>query len=143
MPGSLPAAAARAGEVEVHTSLKYSHNALGTSKGPLLLLPGRGERARAVTTVFGSLDLGSAIGLLICGPLIRNLGWPSVFYLFAALGLVWSLAWPLLKPEQPDASLAAPASPPSNVAGRMHLSPLLNAEQIEGAICCSSLNVRS
>ena len=70
-----------------------------------------------MTTVFGSLDLGSAIGLLICGPLIRNLGWPSVFYLFAVLGLVWSLVWPLLKPEQPDASLAAPATPPSNVAG--------------------------
>jgi ACS family sodium-dependent inorganic phosphate cotransporter len=77
----------------------------------------RGERARAVTAVFGSLDVGSVVGLLICGPLIRNLGWPSVFYLFALLGLVWSLIWPLLKPEQPDASLAPPPSPPSNVAG--------------------------
>ena len=46
----------------------------------------RKERARAVTAVFGSLDVGSAVGLLVCGPLIHAFGWPSVFYLFAALG---------------------------------------------------------
>ncbi|KAL4421693.1 hypothetical protein ABPG77_010637 [Micractinium sp. CCAP 211/92] len=60
------------------------------------------ERARAVTTVFGGLDVGSAIGLLLCGPLIHWFGWQSVFYLFALLGLVWCLAWPLFKPEQQD-----------------------------------------
>eukprot|EP00884_Botryococcus_braunii_P007563 jgi/Botrbrau1/16808/Bobra.150_2s0035.1 len=63
------------------------------------LVPER-ERARAVTTVFGSLDVGSAVGLLTCGPLIRAYGWPSVFYLFAIAGLAWCLAWPLFKPEQ-------------------------------------------
>ncbi len=31
----------------------------------------RNERARAVTTVFGGLDVGSAVGLLLCGPLIH------------------------------------------------------------------------
>ena len=66
-----------------------------------------------MTAVFGSLDVGSVVGLLICGPLIRNLGWPSVFYLFAVLGLVWSVLWPLLKPEEPDpAVLPRPASAP-------------------------------
>lgn len=60
------------------------------------------ERARAVTTVFGGLDVGSAVGLLLCGPLIHWFGWQSVFYLFALLGLVWCLAWPLFKPEQQD-----------------------------------------
>ncbi|KAK9841600.1 hypothetical protein WJX74_008540 [Apatococcus lobatus] len=64
-----------------------------------------GERARAVTAVFGGLDLGSAIGLVVCGPIIARLGWPFVFYLFAALGLIWSILWPLLKPKQPDYSL--------------------------------------
>ena len=72
----------------------------------------RKERARAVTAVFGSLDVGSAVGLLVCGPLIHAFGWPSVFYLFAALGLVWSAAWPLLKPEQADPDVPAP--PPSS-----------------------------
>lgn len=64
----------------------------------------RGERARAVTTVFGGLDVGSAVGLLLCGPLIHWFGWQSVFYLFALLGLVWCAAWPLFKPEEQDAS---------------------------------------
>lgn len=66
----------------------------------------RGERARAVTTVFGGLDVGSAFGLILCGPLIQAFGWPSVFYLFAAMGLVWCLLWPLLSPEKQDPIMA-------------------------------------
>lgn len=65
------------------------------------LVPER-ERARAVTAVFGGLDVGSAVGLLLCGPLIYWFGWQSVFYLFAVLGLVWCLLWPLCRPEQQD-----------------------------------------
>ena len=61
------------------------------------------ERARAVTAVFGGLDVGSAAGLLLCGPLIHWFGWQSVFYLFAILGLVWVMLWPLCRPEKQDA----------------------------------------
>jgi MFS transporter, ACS family, solute carrier family 17 (sodium-dependent inorganic phosphate cotransporter), other len=67
------------------------------------------ERARAVTTVWGGLDVGSAVGLLLSGPLIRMYGWPSVFYLFAVLGGIWCLLWPLFRPEQPDQVSAAEA----------------------------------
>ncbi|KAF6256196.1 carbohydrate transporter [Scenedesmus sp. NREL 46B-D3] len=56
------------------------------------------ERSRAVTTVWGGLDVGSAVGLLLSGPLIRMYGWPSVFYLFAVLGGAWCLLWPLVRP---------------------------------------------
>lgn len=56
------------------------------------------ERSRAVTTVWGGLDVGSAVGLLLSGPLIRMYGWPSVFYLFAVLGGIWCLLWPLVRP---------------------------------------------
>lgn len=65
------------------------------------------ERSRAVTTVFGALDVGSAVGLVLCPPLIFHAGWPSVFWLFAAAGLVWCAIWPRFKPEEPD-----PESPP-------------------------------
>jgi ACS family sodium-dependent inorganic phosphate cotransporter len=68
------------------------------------LVPER-ERARAVTTVFGGLDVGSAVGLLLCGPLIHYFGWQSVFYLFAVLGLVWCALWPLCRPEEQDPDL--------------------------------------
>jgi ACS family sodium-dependent inorganic phosphate cotransporter len=83
------------------------------------LVPER-ERARAVTTVFGGLDVGSAVGLLLCGPLIYYFGWESVFYLFAVLGLLWVLAWPLCNPEQQDKDLpkrmiAQPGQPTPSV----------------------------
>jgi len=58
-----------------------------------------GERSRAVSTVFGGLDVGSAVGLLVCGPLIEHFGWQSVFYLFAVLGFLWAAAWPLIRPD--------------------------------------------
>lgn len=57
------------------------------------------ERSRAVTTVWGGLDVGSAVGLLLSGPLIRMYGWPSVFYLFAVLGGIWCLLWPFVRPS--------------------------------------------
>jgi MFS family permease len=60
------------------------------------------ERSRAVTTVWGGLDVGSVVGLLLSGPLIRMYGWPSVFYLFAVLGGVWCLFWPMFRPELED-----------------------------------------
>ncbi|KXZ52410.1 hypothetical protein GPECTOR_9g454 [Gonium pectorale] len=60
------------------------------------------ERSRAVATVWGGLDVGSAVGLLLCGPLIAAFGWPSVFYLFAVLGLVWVAAWPFVQPDKLD-----------------------------------------
>jgi MFS family permease len=72
---------------------------------PVCPPPRRQERARAVTTVFGGLDVGSAVGLLLCGPLIRWFGWQSVFYLFAVLGFVWCLLWPLCRPEEKDKDL--------------------------------------
>lgn len=83
--------------------------------------PCRRERARAVTVVFGSLDVGSAIGLVICGPLIAAAGWPSVFYLFAVLGLLWCLWWPLLKPDSEDLTVGVAEQPaaPTPPAGGM------------------------
>jgi len=79
-------------------------------------IPGT-ERARAVSVVFGGLDVGSAVGLLICGPLIKHFGWQSVFYVFAALGLIWAACWPLIKPadavdavEKEQAALQAEAN---------------------------------
>lgn len=69
------------------------------------------ERARAVTAVFGGLDVGSAVGLLLCGPLIHWFGWQSVFYLFALLGLIWCLLWPLCRPEAQDPNVASRMTP--------------------------------
>lgn len=69
------------------------------------------ERSRAVTTVWGGLDVGSAVGLLLSGPLIRMYGWPSVFYLFAVLGGIWCLLWPLVRPSMQVGSAARSMAP--------------------------------
>jgi ACS family sodium-dependent inorganic phosphate cotransporter len=69
-------------------------------------IPGR-ERARAVSLVWGGLDLGSVIGLLIAPVLIRAAGWQAVFYAFAVLGAVWCLLWPRAQPHA-SAAVALP-----------------------------------
>ena len=66
--------------------------------------------------VFGALDVGSVVGLLVSGPLIRRFGWSSVFYFFAVLGLVWSALWPLLKPSEADKTQPAPPKPSATAA---------------------------
>lgn len=92
----------------------------------------RRERARAVTVVFGSLDVGSAVGLIVCGPLIAAAGWPAVFYLFAILGLVWCLAWPLLKPESHDPTIVIPEQPAHGVKSTGEVLVLLTHVQVAG-----------
>ncbi|KAG1669069.1 hypothetical protein FOA52_003987 [Chlamydomonas sp. UWO 241] len=61
------------------------------------------ERSRAVSLVWGGMDVGSVVGLLLCGPMIKAFGWPSVFYAFAAAGLLWCVLWPLFRPEEVEA----------------------------------------
>jgi ACS family sodium-dependent inorganic phosphate cotransporter len=31
-----------------------------------------------VSLVWGGMDVGSVVGLLLCGPMIKAFGWPSV-----------------------------------------------------------------
>ena len=49
----------------------------------------KSERARAISTIFGGLHVGSIAGLLLAPPLIDQYGWEAVFYVFGVLGLVW------------------------------------------------------
>ncbi|KAK7388589.1 hypothetical protein VNO78_23410 [Psophocarpus tetragonolobus] len=55
------------------------------------------ERSRAVAFVFGGLSVGSVMGLLLAPPLIQNLGWESVFYIFGLLGIAWFLGFQFLE----------------------------------------------
>ncbi|XP_066397693.1 probable anion transporter 6, chloroplastic [Miscanthus floridulus] len=58
------------------------------------------ERSRAVAVVFGGLSFGSVLGLLFAPPIIQNLGWESVFYIFGLLGIVWCLGFESLKVQR-------------------------------------------
>ncbi|CAL5072888.1 unnamed protein product [Urochloa decumbens] len=58
------------------------------------------ERSRAVAVVFGGLSFGSVLGLLFSPPIIQNLGWESVFYIFGLLGIIWCIGFESLKERQ-------------------------------------------
>ena len=51
------------------------------------------NRASAVGMVFGGMDIGSVIGLLVAQALIFKYGWQSVFYIYAGLGGIWLIDW--------------------------------------------------
>jgi MFS transporter, ACS family, solute carrier family 17 (sodium-dependent inorganic phosphate cotransporter), other len=51
------------------------------------------QRSRAVAMVASSLYLGTVAALPATGWLVRSYGWPSPFYIFGAIGLVWAAFW--------------------------------------------------
>jgi ACS family sodium-dependent inorganic phosphate cotransporter len=66
----------------------------------------RNERSRAVATVFGGLNVGSILGLLVAPALIESLGWESVFYLFGLGGIAWCFYFNQQQPVLPADPLA-------------------------------------
>ncbi len=51
------------------------------------------ERGRAMGWFLSGIPLGQVIGLTASGWLVERAGWPSSFYVFGALGLVWAAYW--------------------------------------------------
>jgi ACS family sodium-dependent inorganic phosphate cotransporter len=51
------------------------------------------ERSRVVSLMLSGIPLGTLFAVSVSGWIIVGHGWPAVFYLFGALGLVWSVLW--------------------------------------------------
>ncbi len=51
------------------------------------------KRSRAVAICVSGLSLGTVVSLPITGWLVRTRGWPSAFYVFGVIGLVWAAVW--------------------------------------------------
>lgn len=51
------------------------------------------ERSRSLALVYSGMFLGSVIGLAFSPILIQKFAWPSVFYSFGSLGIVWFALW--------------------------------------------------
>ena len=51
------------------------------------------ERSRSLSLVYSGMYTGSMAGLAASPQMVKSLGWPSVFYIFGSLGLVWSFFW--------------------------------------------------
>lgn len=59
------------------------------------------ERSRAVSLMIGGIPLGTLFALMSSGVLVEHFGWPAVFYVFGAVGLVWCVFWHKLAYDQP------------------------------------------
>jgi MFS family permease len=51
------------------------------------------ERSRSLSLVYSGMFIGSIMGLGLSPSMIGSLGWPSVFYVFGSMGVLWYLAW--------------------------------------------------
>ncbi|XP_018323914.1 putative inorganic phosphate cotransporter [Agrilus planipennis] len=60
------------------------------------------ERSRLGTFVFAGCSLGVVVSMILSGWISGSwLGWPTVFYLYGCLGLVWTLFWLILSSNSP------------------------------------------
>ena len=60
------------------------------------------ERSRMAGLVYSGAQAGTVLSLPISGLLCSTYGWPSVFYVFGLLGIVWWVAWCWLVADSPD-----------------------------------------
>jgi MFS transporter, ACS family, solute carrier family 17 (sodium-dependent inorganic phosphate cotransporter), other len=60
------------------------------------------ERSRVGAVLASGMYIGLAIAFPTAVWIMTHIGWPWVFYLFGALGLVWSVAWYLLVTSNPE-----------------------------------------
>jgi MFS family permease len=78
------------------------------------------ERARAISLHFSGVAFGTMVALLLSPVIVLRLGWPSVFYLSGAAGIVWLVAWYVKAANSPeDCPGVAPAEMAVIRAGRI------------------------
>ncbi|XP_047977302.1 ascorbate transporter, chloroplastic [Salvia hispanica] len=51
------------------------------------------ERSRSLALVYSGMYLGSVTGLAVSPVMIHKYGWPSIFYAFGSLGIIWFALW--------------------------------------------------
>ncbi|XP_057780550.1 ascorbate transporter, chloroplastic-like isoform X2 [Salvia miltiorrhiza] len=51
------------------------------------------ERSRSLALVYSGMYLGSVTGLAVSPVMIQKFGWPSIFYSFGSLGIIWFALW--------------------------------------------------
>ena len=59
------------------------------------------ERSRSIGGLSAASSVGTVGALLTTGFIIEAFGWPSVFYLFGAIGFVWAIFWLVKIPKVP------------------------------------------
>jgi Major Facilitator Superfamily len=60
------------------------------------------ERSRSLALVYSGMYVGSMLGLGVSPGLIHANGWPSVFYIFGSLGVIWWVVWSFFAASTPS-----------------------------------------
>ena len=60
------------------------------------------ERSRALALLVSGIPLGTLLGLMSTGWIVKHWGWQSVFYIFGAVGVVWCVWWFARAYNRPD-----------------------------------------
>jgi ACS family sodium-dependent inorganic phosphate cotransporter len=60
------------------------------------------ERARAISLHFSGTALGTIVALLLSPLIIIHLGWPAVFYISGATGIIWLVCWWIKAADSPE-----------------------------------------
>jgi ACS family sodium-dependent inorganic phosphate cotransporter len=59
------------------------------------------ERTKLATLAFSGSYVGTLVSMPVSAYLATVLGWPSIFYFFGVVGLVWFVIWWILVAESP------------------------------------------
>ncbi|XP_055941336.1 putative inorganic phosphate cotransporter isoform X2 [Argiope bruennichi] len=62
----------------------------------------KNERSRMASIVYNGAAVGNVISFALSGIISDTLGWPSVFYIFGFLGIIWTFFWLFLVYETPE-----------------------------------------
>ncbi|HZC45237.1 MAG TPA: ACS family MFS transporter [Candidatus Acidoferrum sp.] len=62
------------------------------------------ERARVLSVNYSGMYVGTVVALSASPLIIKALGWPALFYISGALGLVWVAVWMYVAADRPENS---------------------------------------
>ncbi|GFW06674.1 hypothetical protein TNCV_3287751 [Trichonephila clavipes] len=60
------------------------------------------ERSRMSAVIYTGSAVGNVFSFALSGIISASIGWPSVFYIFGALGVIWTVFWLLFVYETPE-----------------------------------------
>ncbi|XP_013392278.1 vesicular glutamate transporter 3 [Lingula anatina] len=60
------------------------------------------ERSKLATIAFSGSYMGTVVSMPLSGLMAAYLGWPSLFYFFGALAILWCILWFLLISDSPS-----------------------------------------
>jgi ACS family sodium-dependent inorganic phosphate cotransporter len=85
------------------------------------------ERSRAVALHFSGVALGTVVALLLSPIIVIKLGWPAVFYISGASGILWLAAWELKAADSPADCAGISAAELAMIESERHDTSLARA----------------